>query len=217
MGEEYYGTKNFDWLVDEYKALAPLRIKFKDESWEMQLLNLFVFWFNPNFLTQYTTVIGNTIYFPDREYIFYNESGAMKTLAHEMVHILDARKMGFGRFALGYLFPQILGLGVLAFPIIGWWAMVFLIFLLPLPAPYRSESEARAYALDLLITYEDYQGEVLDRICALFTGQDYYFMSREPEVVRNRVLHWMEATEAGHPAAAEMTKALLIYEMVLEG
>lgn len=215
--QEYFGTKNFDWLVEEFQALGPLKIKFKDESWEMQLLNVLVFWFNTDFLTRYTTVIGHTIYFPDKEYIFYNEKGAMKTLAHEMVHILDSRRMGMGTFALSYLFPQILAIGVFAFPFIGWWALLFLLFLLPLPAPFRSESEARAYALDVLMAPQSQREDVLDRIVSLFIGRDYYFMNRNSEQVGHRINHWMEATESGNPSAVELTKVLLIYEMVEEG
>ncbi|MEL6625721.1 MAG: hypothetical protein AAFQ92_09370, partial [Bacteroidota bacterium] len=52
----------FEQLCDELQQVVPFQIKFKDESWEMQVLNVFIVWFNPNFMTSFTTVIGNTIY-----------------------------------------------------------------------------------------------------------------------------------------------------------
>ncbi|MCI4669141.1 MAG: hypothetical protein MRZ79_13480 [Bacteroidia bacterium] len=216
MEEEYFKSKNFDYLVEELEKVAPFKIKFKDESWEMHLLNVLVFWFNPGFLTQYTTVIGKTIYFPDKNYIRYNETSAMKTLVHEMVHILDARNQGVGFFALGYLFPQILTLGVFAFPFLGWWSLLFLIFALPIPAPFRAESEARAYALDVLLAHPYDHEDILNRIANLFTSWDYYRMSNSPKWVVERIRYWMDATESGAASAKAMTTVLLIYEMVAE-
>jgi len=206
--------KNFDMLVDEFSEVVPLKVKFKDEAWEMQVLYIFIFWFNPEFLTRYTTVIGNTIYFPDRSYIQQHEGGAMKTLAHEVVHILDADRQGMGPFALAYLFPQFLTLGVVFFPFLGFWALIFLLFALPWPAPFRAEYEARAYALDLLMTPKEIREEELDRICSLFRSWDYYRMSSDESYTRERILHWMAAAESGK--APILTKILLIYEMVRE-
>ena len=142
--------RTFEQFEAELKRLTPYRIRFKDEAWEMQALYLFVFWFCPDFLTRFTTVIGRTIYFPNRQYLERYPQVATRTLAHEAVHLLDQQRWGKGLFILSYLFPQILSLGVFLFPFMGPFSLLFLLFLAPWPAPFRAHIEARAYAMDYL-------------------------------------------------------------------
>ncbi|MEO0897013.1 MAG: hypothetical protein AAFY71_11480 [Bacteroidota bacterium] len=181
----------------------------------MQFIQVLIYWFNPRFLSDYTTVIGHTIYFTNREYVIHHERQAMKSLAHEMVHILDAQKSGWFRFALSYLFPQILAIGVLSFPWLGWWALGFLLFLPPWKAPYRSEYEARAYAIDIINTPFALREEAIVRICSMFGEWGYYRMNQDREEVRLNLDYWVNEAESGHDP--ELSRVLLIYEMVVEG
>lgn len=206
--------QQFDQLVEEFQHIVPFRIRFKDERWEMQLLNLFVFWFNPKFLTHFTTVIGSTIYFPNRAYLSQRPESAMRTLAHEVVHILDMERVGFFPFMLGYGFPQIFALGIFLFPWIGLWALAFLIFAFPWPAPLRARYEARAYAIDLLTCRSYEQAPLKRQFENLFTGWDYYRMYPFQDQVIPMIEDWVKQIEKGEER--DLLKVLLVYEMVAE-
>ncbi|MEM8897240.1 MAG: hypothetical protein AAGC85_04015 [Bacteroidota bacterium] len=204
----------FDRLVEEYQQVIPFQIRFKDESWEMQLLNIFLVWFCPGFLTSYTTVIGSKIYFPSERFIQEDPNRAIRILAHELVHLLDAEKSSTPVFMLGYVFPQVLALGVFLFPLIGFWALAFWVFLLPIPSRFRFHYEARAYAIDY-ITYPYLDREAyLDRITEHFSGWGYYKMFPYPEEAKDTIMHWVEQAENGSDPI--LTKVLLVYEMVSE-
>lgn len=204
----------FDKLQQELQTIVPFRIRYKDESWEMQLLNLFVLWFCPSFLTNYTTVIGSTIYFPNRSHIYQHPEHAMRTLAHEVVHLADAQKWSFPLFSIGYLFPQILVLGVFTFPLIGIWALIFLIFAFPLPAPFRFYFESRAYALDVLTSPESHRQEVIEHASKHFESWDYYKMYPFREQVQQTIRNWTAKAETGEDPI--LLKVLLVYELVSE-
>ena len=201
----------FEQFSEELNHLVPFRIRFKDESWEMQVLNLLVMWFCPEFLTRFTTVVGSTIYFPSRLYVKHHPRSAIRTLAHEAVHLLDAQRWGFGTLALGYLFPQVLGAGVLFFPWIGPYALIFLVFLAPWPAPFRFYFEARAYAMDYLTSDPYFREATLQGIARHFESWDYYRMFPFPDQVEEQVRHWAERAEGGEDK--NLLRVLLIYEM----
>ena len=204
----------FDHLVEELQEVVPFRIRYKDEAWEMQLLSILVIWFCPNFLTQFTTVIGSTIYFPSRSYVRLNPDSAMRTLAHEVVHILDMDKWSAGIFMGSYLFPQILAFGVFTFPFFGFWSLLFLVFLLPIPAPFRYHFEARGYAMDVLTAHPSRRAEILERSLDHFTGWNYYKMFPFEEVVRDTIRSYVVKAEAGEDK--DLMKVLLVYELVAE-
>ena len=204
----------FDHLVEELQEIVPFQIKYKDESWEMQVLNLFVIWFCPNFLTQFTTVIGSTIYFPSRHYVQIHSDGAMRTLAHEVIHILDMDKWSAGLFMGSYLFPQILALGIFTFPFFGFWSLAFLVFLLPIPAPFRYYFEARGYAMDVLTAHPSRRTEMLERALDHFTSWNYYKMFPFEDQVRDTIKHHVHNAESGEDK--ELMKVLLVYELVAE-
>ncbi|MEO0473227.1 MAG: hypothetical protein AAF206_26670 [Bacteroidota bacterium] len=204
----------FEHLVHEYKALVPFRIRYKDEAWEMQLLNLFVFWFCPGFLNHYTTVIGSTIYFPSRYYVETHPQSAMRTLAHEVVHLLDSERLSLPLFMGGYLFPQVLALGVFLFPFIGIWALGFLLFLLPIPAPFRFYAESRAYAMDVLTAQPAYRESMKQAAVSHFSDWNYYKMFPFEDQVKESIDKWVVEAEAGRDPV--LLKVLLVYELVAE-
>ncbi len=203
-----------DALIQEYQKLTPFRLKYKEESRLMQFLNIFVIWFCPDFMTQYTTVVGHTIYLPSIKMQTTDEEILMRTIAHEVVHILDSERWSLPVFISGYLFPQILAAGIILMPFIGLWALLFLLFLLPLPSGFRLYFESRAYAIDVLTASKSRRSAVLLESSAVMTSWSYYSMHNSEEVVQDYILHWVEKAEHGKDQI--LSKVLLVYEMVKE-
>lgn len=128
----------------------PLRIVKKEDSWFMRLIGFAIKPFNPRFMKGYATTIPflGRIYVPGAWY----ETSWWRTLAHEGIHLEQARRDGQLKFALKYLFPQCLGLlSILAFGAFLWfpmiWCLIFLAFLAPWPAKYRTRYEREAYVV----------------------------------------------------------------------
>lgn len=186
--------------------LEGFEVKFKDESSLMKIISYILF-FNKAFMTGFVTTIGRTVYWPRTRFEEGSETSAIITLTHEYQHAKDAKKDTTFLFSLLYLFPLILALPglllVLASPvwvmlmalgIIGWswWLLPFLltlIFLAPIPAPWRKSYELKGYTMGLFTTNELLKESGMDeesRIKALklqaeaqnkqFTGASYYFM-----------------------------------------
>lgn len=156
-------------------------LKFKNESVPMRVLGTLMF-FNPSFMTEYTTTIGRTVYFPSKQYVLDNQSIAFEILAHELVHMVDEKSDK--AYKVKYLFPQILSLMALlsVFSFVSAWALLFLLFLLallPLPAPWRKTTELRGYTMSLAMlhwTGDAIDNSTLDYYAKQFTGSAYYFM-----------------------------------------
>jgi hypothetical protein len=147
-------------LLELYKKeviskFAPgFAIKWKSESLAMKILGFISFW-NPGFMTNVITTLGDSIYVPD-SWLERNELSNLTTVAHEAVHVQDAKKnplMGFLYLVPQVLFP-ILAVG-LAF-VSPWFLFVALLGLLPLPAPFRFWYELRGYRMNLLIIEKVY-------------------------------------------------------------
>ena len=158
------------------QALQPrisLKVRFKDQSRFMKLLGFLTKAFNPEFMTSFTTTIGSTVYFPSEAYVEEDELRALRILAHEAIHAADSAAHPV-LFPLSFLFPQILFLGVLSFPWLGWWALLFLLALAPWPAPFRVWWEAKAYAMNVVLSRDPEAAE--NWALTQFTGSTYYFM-----------------------------------------
>jgi hypothetical protein len=184
--EKTFLMQQLAYFIKLIEKEVPLKIKYKNEAWEMKCLNSLIKWFNPTFMEDYTTVIGYTVYFTGREYVESQPKEALQTLVHEAVHLLDTKHWGFPIFAFAYLFPQILALGVFLFPISSYF-LFCLVFLLPFPAPFRAYFEARAYATDLILKRRS-----IDQIVAFFTSLDYYKMYPFENQVEKTLRYWSE-------------------------
>lgn len=156
-------------------------VRYKSKSLLMRLLAFIVYLFNREFMSRYITVIGKKVYYPSRVYVANNYERAWIALAHELVHMADSDRV-FG-FSFLYLFPASL---VVPFEALcfasGWpfWAHIFsVLFLLPLPAPFRAHFELRGYAMNMAIDYWRY-GKVSQTmqsfVWSRFTGSGYYYM-----------------------------------------
>ena len=184
---------SFRSLLDHMRnAGYEIKIAFKDESLLMKLVSIILF-FTKDFMTQFTTTLGNTIYFPSRKWLEENEHTATRVLAHECIHLHDRKVMNrkgtIFLYPFLYLFPQILAvfslLAFLAFININWlFCLLFLLCLAPLPAPGRFYLEVRGYTMNLFIksleaAYGHYGYNVEEHVNGIakqFTGANYWFM-----------------------------------------
>lgn len=144
----------FNELVTKAQTYFPnLKIKYKDQDSFMKFLGMLMF-FNPAFMTSFVTTIGDTIYFPSKEYT--EDKSVAGVFIHECTHIYDEKRLGV-RFKLGYLFPQILALPMLLLLFLLSWKIVIplsLLCLAPWPAPFRAFLERRAYFVSMRAGYE---------------------------------------------------------------
>lgn len=167
------------------KHNSKVKVLRKSESLLMRLLGFILKPFNPTFMEQYITTIGTTIYIPDAFLIFISPTKFLEVIAHETQHIIDYTK-NKPLFVLGYLFPQ----GLAAFAFLSVFAffspwmllcLLFLLFLAPIPAPWRYQFELNGYRASILIArkmynYTDEQMEQLyQRISNQLTTSYYYF------------------------------------------
>lgn len=145
--------------------------------WFLYYISFMWIW-NRQFMTGFTTTVFGRCYFPDG-YVKDQPGEAAHTLAHEGVHAAD----GHGRepwFSLSYLFPQVLVLlALLSF--FSLWFLLALVFLLPLPAPWREHWEKRGYtmtAVGSLLQGENIDADdYVDWLADQFSGFGYYRMS----------------------------------------
>lgn len=130
------------------------KIVYKTDSKLMKMLSKVLF-FNKNFLTEFSTTLGNTIYLTNKNYVKLHPITIKVTLAHELVHVKDFNKIGYS-FYLLYGLPQILclltPLFLFLFPF--WFSMFWLgLCLLPLPAYFRMQLEKKAYTFSIYALY----------------------------------------------------------------
>lgn len=175
---------NFEKMVKISKQYFPqLKIEYKDKSLFMKILR-FILFFNIGFM-KFTTTMGHTIYFPNKQYIADRRENSYTILLHELVHIYDMNQITFFWFGSLYLFPQILVLLMIPVLFFSWKIALFgLIFLLPLPAYWRMKYERRAYMVSMYV--QNYLQNKLQLDFMLesnknyfvrqFLGSNYYWM-----------------------------------------
>ena len=182
-------------LLDELAILIAAQIpgfeiRYKTD-YKLQKLIGFIFkWILPinrKYMTSYTTTLYPHVYFPNRERVEANPWHYFKVLAHEFVHLYDAKREGSFRFSFKYLAHHSVTVTVLAALTVAgavmhvspWWYFFWAASLLPLPAPWRTGYEMRGYAMGLLVDlwrYGEIRQETRDWIADKFTGPDYGWM-----------------------------------------
>lgn len=172
----------FNDLVTKAQTYFPnLQIKYKDQSAFMKFLGTLLF-FNPGFMTSYITTIGNTIYWPNKEFVESNTRAVSEIFIHECTHMYDEKRVGSAPFTLGYLFPQLLALPMLFLLFVLSWKIVVplaLLCLAPWPAPFRALFERRAYFTSMLVGYKLHNWDpelAAPRYAKHFKDSSYYFM-----------------------------------------
>jgi len=160
-------------------------IKYKDSSVFMKVLGKILF-FVPNFMTDFTTTIGKTIYLPNQNSLLDRDDMAL--IAHECRHIYDSSNDFL--FKLKYLFPQILSIVFFVFCFFSLWFLIpALICLAPFPAYWRKEFEINGYSTTLFVYNLILKSNEIDKnqrhlrllniaekINNNFTSSSYYFM-----------------------------------------
>lgn len=130
-----------------------LQIKYKDQSTFMKILGKILF-FNPDFMTQYITTIGSTVYFPSASFITLHPVTSEMLLMHELVHIYDQKRVSKPIFEISYMLPQALfPICLLLMFLVSWKIMLPIAFLMlaPIPAYFRMYWERRAYFASLYV------------------------------------------------------------------
>lgn len=168
-------------LVAKAKTYFPsLQIKYKDQSTFMKILGGILF-FNPTFMTTYTTTLGDTVYAPSEQFVTNNQQDFSSILVHECTHMYDNKRLNF-LFTLGYMFPQILSPFSLLLLFVLTWKIVlpiFLLLLLPLPAPWRTYFEQRAYFVGMYARKQIFGSDpIIDGVyySKFFKNGSYYWM-----------------------------------------
>ena len=167
-----------------------------------------ILFFTPNFMTRFTTTMGNKVYVTD-DLWKDNSTWALSTLAHEAQHVSDKQRYGMVLFGFAYLLPQILApLALLSLLAIwfsnAWlWSLAALALLAPIPALFRMRIERRGYLMTLCVIYWTFGEEMargnIPHCVKQFTSPNYYFMWP----FKRRLEKWFdkELTEKGkHPS-----------------
>ena len=176
----------FQDLITAAQTYFPsLQVKYKDQSSLMKFLGKLLF-FNPSFMTDYTTTIGTTIYAPNTQFFTLHPVSSSVVLLHEFVHMHDQKQVSQIAFQIAYLMPQILILPALLLFFWHWWVAVLAILLLaaPLPAFFRMNSEKRAYISSIYtmqklgqrLNFDPMLTKQRDAFVGYFIDSSYYFM-----------------------------------------
>lgn len=166
------------------KHNQKVKVLRKSESWLMRAIGFILKPFNPTFMEQYITTIGATIYVSDN-FLASGEMEVLDVMAHETQHVIDFTKNRL-LFVLGYLFPQCLALLALlsVFAFLNPWmllCLLFLLFLAPIPAPFRYKFEVNGYRTTILFArkvynYTDEQmTQLYEWVSSQMTTGNYYF------------------------------------------
>jgi len=156
---------------------------------------------SPEFITQYITTIGDTVYYPDHmlENSESESESMVRVIAHETMHVADAKWLSKPLFSFLYLFPQSLAalslLSFLAFWKLSFlWCLLFLLCLAPIPAPFRYLFELRAYRVNVLFARKadkltdeqmvSYYEWIEKQLCTSL----YYWTWPFPSVVRKHLM-----------------------------
>ncbi len=167
-------------LVTKAKTYFPtFQVKYKDQSAFMQIIGKILF-FNKDFMTNFITTIGNTVYVPSEKFVEDNQQNLSGVLIHECTHMYDSKRLG-PLFTLGYLFPQILALPALLLFLVSWKIALplFLLALLPWPAYWRTHLEQRAYYVGMYARYKIFGYDPIGEgnyYAHFFKDGSYYWM-----------------------------------------
>lgn len=171
-------------VLDKVNKFFPnAQITYKNQSLLFKILTL-LFFFIPSIKSPSTT-IGYTVYYQSEAYTKLHPVSSFIILLHEITHMYDEKKIGKVLYTILYLMPQLLFLfAIPLFFIIGFKALLLLLFILPVPAYFRMMYEKRAYISSLYVINKlndkcDYHINI-DEHCKIFIdqfkGSQYYFV-----------------------------------------
>ena len=198
-------------IIREMREEFGTKLKIKQKSFLMNVIGYAMF-FNKGFMDSFITVIGKTIYFPrnwetiikicedhlesgadDSEFPIVHTPEARRLFAilcHEYVHQKDFKDNKL--FPLLYTTPVIYAVAGLAGLIASSWNFQwivltpFFLYVIPVPAYWRSYFEARGYATNVVLktllygTPQNRMNNITHMYMEHFTGPTYYWMAGHP-------------------------------------
>lgn len=170
-------------LINNLQKFLPQFKVIEKEKSKLMIFLSFLLFFNKSFMKTFATTIGYNCYLSNE---FKDDFDTLTVIAHEYRHAKDYSKFKF-LFYITYLFPQILVLLIFLFPLLKLWSLLFLVFLLPLPAYGRMKLELNGYIMSLFAYTLVFKHLKLDNIAERqlslinnfekhFTNSSYYFM-----------------------------------------
>lgn len=141
-----------------------------------------------SYMTNFWTTLGNTVYKPSSAY-----SRDWIVLFHEAVHIRQEDEEGKILHSLKYAFPQVLApIAVISLLLLGlgWWSLLGLVLLSPIPAWWRSRKELEAYTLQACLMElhrVSYGKNAIPHFITMFNGSAYLFMWPFNESIRKHM------------------------------
>lgn len=193
-----------DFLTNVFPK-AKMEIRFKNESLSFLVKIIFAIagFFNKRFLTDFTTVLGNKIYFPNREFLS-DDYRVCSILMHEYIHVIDKKRF-CGLFTFSYLFPQVLFLlsFLSLFSIFNLnylFFLIFIVFLLPLPSFPRKIWEMRGYTATMYMEYcvrGSISEATIQNVIKNMTGWEYYKISWNKNSVKKMIENTIKYIETG--------------------
>jgi len=171
-------------LEDRIQEDIPkFEVRFKDKSRGQKVIGALMF-FNRSYMSSYVSTFHPYVYWPDEKDYRDSPWSSFKTLAHEYIHLLDAKRHPFW-FGFSYLLPHLiallaLGAVVAAFHSL-WWllCLVALIAAAPLPSPWRTHWEMRGYTMTMAVAawkHGNVKPDMTEWVAKEFTGWTYYKM-----------------------------------------
>jgi hypothetical protein len=165
---------------------------------------------NPDYLEQYWTTLGNTASYPTNLSDGFAED-SWQTVLHEGWHSIQNQKYTKYLTSAAYLVPQIFGILAVLLNLIAavtgfWspWLLVGLVFLAPIPAPFRALIEWPAYKISIATDFwtwgdiepKKYKSYVDKYVVEAFAGPGYYWMWPFRSWVRSAVIQHIEDLRA---------------------
>lgn len=184
--------------------IQGFRLGWKDKAKSQRTIGALLFC-NRRYMTDYVSTFYPVVYWPTEKGYRENPWGSFKILAHEYVHLSDAKRHG-GWFSFSYIMPHWLVLlslfSFLSIWMSNWWLMslVATVFALPWPALWRMRWELRGYTMTLAVNAWKHGGvtpETLDWIVKEFTSGSYYFMWPFKNGMRKRLERKVRAIHNG--------------------
>lgn len=169
------------------REIPDLRLVEKRDSPLMRAAAVLTYPLNPAFATDYTTVIGSTVYLPQPVDRVPRDQLAA-TLAHELVHQLDQR----------------------ASPV--WFYVSYGLLPLPVGRSRRAHWELRAYTVDLMLAHlrgESALERRVDWLAEIFSGPAYGWMWAGKAAAREFIAPAVAAVRAGTVQAQEPYRSIL--------
>lgn len=205
-----------DLISTTQKYFPSLQIKYKDQSNLMKLLGKIAF-FNKSFMTEQLTTLGNTVYAPSEQWIQQNYINFANIFIHECTHMYDEKRLWL-LYTLSYAIPQIFSVISLLTIIFFNWKIAliaFLFFLLPLPAPWRTLFEKKAYFVQMYAGSKmNYDADKMGVIfTALFRDSTYYWMW--PFEKNSSFQEEANNIKTGHPQCASEPKLKIMIDELI--